>query len=270
MSPPLSLLLTKKTTRPMSRKNKWLSHSNPVLSEEAFRDVRPAPATEGPIAEAAQARMTVAGAVNKSLLLGLLMMATAAWSYLHPSPVFLWLGALGGLGVVLVAVFKRTWSPWLAPLYAGLEGLFLGTISALYGSMYHGIVFQAITLTMAVFFAMLFLYKARIIVVTERLRAGVVMATAAIAIVYVLHFVLSLFGIQMPLLHESGFVGIGISLVIIGVAAMNLLLDFDFFEKGEQYGAPAYMEWFAAMGLLITLVWLYVEILRLLAMLNRN
>ncbi len=254
----------------MARKKSFFTHSNPVLSEKAFQEATPTPATDGPIVTAETERMTVAGAVNKSFLLGTLMLATAVWSFLNPSTTFLWLGALGGLGVVLVAVFKKEWSPWLAPLYAGLEGLFLGTISAIYGGMYSGIVFQAITLTMAVFFAMLFLYKARIIVVTERLRAGVIMATAAIAIVYIVNLALSFFGIHLPFLHEGGLIGIGISLVIIGVAAMNLLLDFDFFEKGEQYGAPAYMEWFAAMGLLITLVWLYVEILRLLSMLNRD
>ncbi len=250
----------------MIKKRQLLSRSNPVLSEKALQDTQSIPDTS----TAASQSMTVTGAVNKSFLLGLLMLSTAVWSWLNPNPTFLWMGALGGLGVVIVCVFKKEWAPWLAPLYAGLEGLFLGTISAFYGSLYNGIVFQAITLTMAVFFAMLFLYKTRLIVVTERLRAGVVMATAAIAIVYVLNFVLSFFGIQMPFLHQTGIVGIGISLVIIGVAAMNLLLDFDFFEKGEQYGAPAYMEWFAAMGLLITLVWLYIEILRLLSMLQRD
>lgn len=254
----------------MPRKDKWLSHGNPVLSEKAFQEVSSVLTTEGTIATPRQARMTMAGAVNKSLLLGLLLTVTATWSYLYPNPLFLWLGALGGLGIVLVVVFKKAWSPWLAPLYAGLEGLFLGTISALYGGIYHGVVFQAITLTMAVFFSMLFLYKARIISVTDRFRAGVIMATAAIASVYILFFILSLFGIHLPFLHEGGLFGIGISLVIIGVAAMNLLLDFDFFEKGARFGAPLYMEWFAAMGLLITLVWLYVEILRLLAMLNRD
>ena len=157
------------------------------------------------------------------------------------------------------------YSPTLAPLYAALEGLFVGGISAMYAARFGGIVFQAIMLTIAVLFTMLFLYRSGIIKVTEKLRAGVYMATGAIFLVYILSFILSFFGIQIPFLHSTGPIGIGISLVIIGIAAFNLLLDFDNFEKGERYGAPAYMEWFLGMGLLITLVWLYIEILRLLA-----
>ncbi|RME03633.1 MAG: Bax inhibitor-1/YccA family protein, partial [Bacteroidetes bacterium] len=131
-----------------------------------------------------------------------------------------------------------------------------------------GIIFQAVTLTFAVLFMMLFLYKSGTIKVTQKLRSGVIMATGAILLVYIINLVLSFFGMNVPYLHEGGMMGIGISLLIIGVAAMNLLLDFDNFDKGEQYGAPAYMEWFCAMGLIITLVWLYIEILRLLSILS--
>lgn len=210
-------------------------------------------------------RMTVQGAVNKSLILGFIMLVTAVFAFQAPNPLFMWGGAIGGLVIVLIASFKPQYSGTLAPIYAGLEGLFVGAISAIYASAYNGIVFQAVTLTMAVFFIMLFIYKAGIIKVTNKLRSGVIMATGAIFVVYLLSWVLSMFGINMPYLHEGGMIGIGISLLIIGVAAMNLLLDFDNFDKGEQYGAPKYMEWFSAMGLLITLVWLYIEILRLIA-----
>jgi uncharacterized YccA/Bax inhibitor family protein len=171
--------------------------------------------------------------------------------------------------VVIIAAFKRHLSPTLAPIYALLEGCFVGGITAIYGAAFGGgIVFQAVTLTFAVLFMMLFLYKTGIIKVTEKFRSGVMMATGAILLVYIINLVLSFFGMSVPFLHEGGMMGIGISLLIIGVAALNLLLDFDNFEKGEQFGAPKYMEWFCAMGLLITLVWLYIEILRLLAILS--
>jgi uncharacterized YccA/Bax inhibitor family protein len=186
------------------------------------------------------------------------------------NPLFMWGGAIGGFVVVLIATFKPAWSGTLGPIYAALEGLFVGSISAMYASAFGGIIFQAVTLTMAIFFIMLFVYKTGIIQVTNKFRTGVVMATAAVALVYLVNIVLSMFGINMPYLHEGGLIGIGISLVIIGIASLNLLLDFDSFEKGEQAGAPAYMEWFFAIGLLVTLVWLYLEILRLLSILNRD
>jgi len=256
----------------MSRKKGFFrSSSNPVMSEKAYRrssqEVLDADMTQ---AGAQVDRMTVSGAVNKSLLLGAVMLATAVFAYANPNPLFMWGGAIGGLIVVLIAAFKPKHSPVLAPIYAALEGLFVGGISAMYASMFNGIIFQAVTLTMAVFFLMLFLYKSGIIKVTQKLRSGVIMATGAVFVVYMLNFVLSMFGINLPYLHEGGMIGIGISLVIIGIAAMNLLLDFDNFEKGEQYGAPAYMEWFSAMGLLITLVWRYIEILRWIAIFSSN
>jgi uncharacterized YccA/Bax inhibitor family protein len=256
----------------MSRKKGFFrSSSNPVLSEKAFQrssqEVLDADMTQ---AGSHTDRMTVSGAVNKSLLLGALMLVTALFSYLNPNPILMWGGAIGGLIVVLIASFKPKYSPTLAPIYALLEGLFVGGISAMYASLFNGIVFQAVMLTMGVFFLMLFLYKSGTIKVTQKLRSGIIMATGAVFLVYMLSFVLSFFGINIPYLHEGGMIGIGISLVIIGIAAMNLLLDFDNFEKGEQYGAPAYMEWFSAMGLLITLVWLYIEILRLIAIFSSN
>lgn len=214
--------------------------------------------------------MTVQGAINKTFILTGLLLLTAIFSYSNPSPLFMWGGAIGGLVVVIIAAFRPKSSPVLAPIYALLEGFFVGSISATYAYLYSGIVFNAVCLTIATLFMMLFIYKSGIIKVTNKLRTGVYMATGAIALVYILSMVLGMFGINVPYLHEGGMIGIGISVVIIGVAAMNLLLDFDNFEKGEKYGAPMYMEWFSAMGLLITLVWLYIEFLRLLSILNSD
>jgi uncharacterized YccA/Bax inhibitor family protein len=225
----------------------------------------------GMITRTGEGSMTVSGAVNKSIILGLIMLVTAVFSYTTPNPLFIWGGAILGLIVVIAASFKPQWSPTLAPVYAGLEGLFVGGISAVYANaFYPGIIFQAVTLTMAVFFIMLFTYKTGLIKVTQKFRSGVIMATGAVLLVYILNLVLSLFGINLPFLHEGGMIGIGISLLIVGIAALNLLLDFDNFDKGEKYQAPAFMEWFFAMGLLVTLVWLYIEILRLLAIFSSN
>ncbi|MFK7933755.1 MAG: Bax inhibitor-1/YccA family protein [Saprospiraceae bacterium] len=253
----------------MSRRKSFFESSNPVMKDEAYQQAaQDAMATgqAGVIAE----RMTVSGAVNKSFILTGIMLVTAIVGFAMPSSLFMWGGALVGLGVVIFASFKPHLSPTLAPIYAAVEGLFVGSVSAMYAAAFSGIVFQAVSLTMAVLFLMLFFYKTGMIKVTQKFRSGVMMATGAIFVVYMLSFALSFFGISIPYLHEGGLMGIGISLLIIGVASMNLLLDFDNFEKGEKYGAPKYMEWFSAMGLLITLVWLYVEILRLIAIFSSS
>ncbi len=253
----------------MSRRRSLMESRNPVMKEEMYR--RTAEGTlDGDMIQVTGERMTVQGAINKTFILTGIMVLTAALGFAYPNPLFMWGGAIGGLIVVLIASARPQNSPTLAPLYAALEGLFVGSISAIYASLVNGIIFHAVTLTIAVLFMMLFLYKSRIIKVTKQLRTGIMMATGAVFIVYMLNIVLSLFGINMPYLHEGGAIGIGISLVIIGIAAFNLLLDFDNFEKGEKYGAPGFMEWFSAMGLLITLVWLYIEILRLVAIISSS
>jgi uncharacterized YccA/Bax inhibitor family protein len=241
----------------------FFESSNPILGEETY---------QRSAQEAGYSRsvMTVDGAVNKSLILGGIMLATAAISWMMPNMFFLWGGLIGGFICVLVSSFKPQWSPVAAPLYAAFEGLFLGTISLAYGAMYNGIVFQAFSLTIGLLFLMLFLYKGGFIRVTDKFRSGLMMATGAVCLMYLVSWILSLFHIQMPLLHSSGALGIGISLVIIAIASLNLLLDFDNFEMGARYGAPKYMEWHSAMGLLVTLVWLYLEILRLLTKLSRD
>jgi uncharacterized YccA/Bax inhibitor family protein len=259
-----------KTTNFMKRGGMFSSSSNPMFREQNMQRATEK-TLDGDFIRIAGDRMTVSGAVNKSFILGAIMLLTAAVGFTLANPIFMWGGAILGLVVVVVASFKPQWSTFLAPLYAALEGFFVGSISMIYAAAFFpGIIFQAVTLTMAVFFVMLFVYKMGIIKVTDKLRSGIIMATGAIVLVYVVNIVLRLFGINMPFLHDGGLISIGISLLIVGVASMNLLLDFDNFDKGEQHGAPAYYEWFFAMGLLVTIVWLYIEILRLLSMLNRD
>jgi uncharacterized YccA/Bax inhibitor family protein len=185
-----------------------------------------------------------------------------------PSTFLLYVGAGGGLVVLIAAAFKPHLAPFLAPLYALLEGLAIGTISVMYATAFEGIVLQAVGLTFGTLFMMLAIYKSGLIKVTEKFRMGVAMATGAIMILYLFGWIGQIFGFEVAMLHDSGMFGIGISAVIIVVASMNLLLDFDMFERGEKQGAPIYMEWFAAMGLIVTLVWLYIEFLRLLSKLR--
>ena len=178
------------------------------------------------------------------------------------------IGGLGGFIVALITVFKPRVSPYTAPIYAALEGLLLGGISALYNARFEGLPAQAVALTFGVFVALLIVYRTGLIRATENFRMGVVAATGGIMVMYLLSFVLGFFGIQMSFLHDSSPLSIGISLVIVVVAALNLVLDFDFIERGVAHGAPKFMEWYAAFGLLVTLVWLYLEILRLLSKLQ--
>ena len=237
--------------------------SNPLMSEEKFQNVLDAPFAE-------EGKMTVSGAVNKTLILTGLLLLTAGVGFLFPNPIFLIGGLIGGLIAVLVSAFKPHLSQYTAPAYALFQGLAVGTISAMYASLYAGIVFHAFISTVGILAAMLFIYKSRIIQVTEKFRYGVMMATMGIMLVYLVDFVLRLFHINMPFIHEGGGIGIAISIGIIVVATMNLLLDFDNIEKGAAHGAPKFMEWYSAMGLLVTLVWLYLELLRLLAKMARE
>ncbi len=210
-------------------------------------------------------KMTVNGAVNKTFLLGTILLGAAGVSYTFPSALLTWGGAIAGLIIVFLSVRKMEKSGTYAPLYAIAEGFFVGGITAMYAAATSGIILQAVTLTFAVFFAMLALYKSGLIKVTKSFRSGIVMATFGIFGLYLVSFVLGLFGVHMPFLHQASPLTLVISLGILAIAALNLLLDFDLFDKGEEHGAPIYMEWFAAMGLIITLVWIYIEILRILA-----
>lgn len=214
--------------------------------------------------------MTMEGAINKSLVLFGILLLTSVISYMMPSMFMMIVGALGGLAMVIWASFKPSSSAISAPVYAAFEGLFLGTVSAVYAASTKGIVTTAVMLTFATLGSMLLLYKYQIIKVTEKLRAGLFIATASIALVYLVAFVFRLFGYDVPYIHSGGAIGIGFSVVVIGIAALNLLLDFDNFDTAAENRSPKYMEWFCAMGLMITLVWLYVEFLRLLSKLNRD
>ena len=222
--------------------------------------------------------MTLNGTTTKSFVLILLAIFSAAFTWRESlgggnpgilMPAML-VGGLGGFIVAMVTVFKPHLSPITAPLYAVLEGLLLGALSARYEARFAGLPMQAVGLTFMVFVAMLLVYRTGIIKVTDKFRFGIAAATGGIALFSLLSIVLSMFGVRIPLIHGAGIVGIGFSLVVVGVAALNLILDFDLIEGGVKAGAPRYMEWYAAFGLLVTLVWLYLEILRLLSKLNRK
>jgi len=182
--------------------------------------------------------------------------------------MWMWIGIIGGLITAVAICFKPTWAPYLAPAYGLLEGLFIGGISAIvndaFSKKYPGIVMQAVGLTFGVAIAMFLLYNFRVIKATEKFRSVIFTATAGIGIFYLITIVLGWFHISVPFMYDSSLLGIGISLFVIAIAALNLILDFDMIEKGAEQGAPKFMEWYGAFGLMVTLVWLYLEILRLL------
>ncbi len=217
--------------------------------------------------------MTVRGTVNKTALALLLLFITASFVWNQATagaPVGLWIGVgvIGGLITALITVFKRTWAPITTPAYAVLEGLALGGISAMFEAKYPGIVSQAVFLTFGTLGGLLLAYRSGLIKATENFKLGIVAATGGIFFVYMIGFILSLFGSGIPLIHSSGTFGILFSVFVVVIAALNLVLDFDFIEEGAEQGAPKYMEWYAAFGLMVTLIWLYLEILRLLAKLQ--
>ncbi|PWT71452.1 MAG: hypothetical protein C5B59_17915 [Bacteroidetes bacterium] len=237
---------------------------NPALNEKAFQNTVVVPGAE---------TMTERGTMNKFFFIFLMMMVSSAFTWRafnDGKNVFPWMigAAIAGFIVAMVISFKREWAPYLTPAYGLLQGVFVGGISAVYNNVFQktapGIVMQAVLLTFGAVIAMYLLYRFRIIKVTEKFRSIIFIATGGIAIFYVLSIVLRLFGIDIPFIHEGTTLGIVFSLVVIGVAALNLLLDFDMIERGSAMGAPKYMEWFGAFGLLVTIVWLYLEILRLL------
>ena len=243
--------------------------ANPVLNKKTF-DTTHLASSEGV--------MTIQGTVNKVFIMLLLVMAAASytWKFMETQntsalTVYMIGGAIGGFIFALITAFKKTWAPITAPIYAVLEGLFLGGISAFFNAQYPGIVINAVALTFGTLFALLFAYKSGMIKVTQNFRLGVVAATGGIAFAYFFSFILGMFGINIGFIHGNGTMGIIVSLVIVVVAAMNLVLDFDFIESGAEAGAPKYMEWYGAFGLIVTLVWLYLEFLRLLSKLaSRN
>ncbi len=240
--------------------------SNPALNEKAFR---------GQVAVGDA--MTLQGTVNKTGLLLLCVVATAAWTWglSHseaPGAALPWMmgGVFGGFVVALVTIFKKEWSPITAPIYALLEGLALGGISAIFERMYSGVAMQAVGLTFGTLFVMLLAYKTGMIRATQRFKLGVIAATGGIGVLYIVEMVLGLFHVTVPAINGSGPWGIAFSLFVVVIAALNLVLDFDLIETGVQGGAPKYMEWYGAFALMVTLIWLYLEILRLLAKARRR
>jgi uncharacterized YccA/Bax inhibitor family protein len=242
---------------------------NPTLQEDKFNKTLDLSQADGV--------MTERGTMNKFFLLSLLLIAAASFTwnaYYQGVDTQSWMigSAIGGFVLALIISFKPRWAPTLAPFYGLLEGVFVGSISAFFNQAFAekapGIVMQAVGLTFGVVIAMYVLYRFQIIKATERFRSIVFMATAGIAVFYLLTWVLRLFGVEMSFLHEGSLLGIGLSLVIVTIAALNLILDFDMIEKGVEMGAPKFMEWYSAFGLMVTVVWLYLEMLRLLAKLN--
>lgn len=257
--------------------------SNPVLSPNTFSNKY-----MGGASIASNDTMTMNGTIGKTAILLALVVASAIypWHLVNQAVVagqlnqavfaeqfktvniLMIVGCIGGLIFALITSFKPNFSPVTAPIYAVFKGVALGAISAIYNIQSQGIALQALMLTIAVLCLMLFLYRTKIIQVTDKFKMVVICATGAIMLLYLVSFVLSFFSISIPFLHGSGWISIGVSLAIVVVAALNLALDFDLIEQGTNAGAPKYMEWYGGFALLVTLVWLYLEILRLLSKLK--
>jgi len=232
---------------------------NPALGSETFN-----------VSSGASSAMTLEGSVNKTGIGLFLLMISAYFTWNNTMPGLMIFGAIGGFIVAIVTIFKKNWAPITVPIYAILEGLFLGGISQIFEKQFPGIVTQAIILTLGILGALLIAYKTKLINPTENFKLGVSAATGGIFLVYLINFIMGFFGSSIPMIHESGLMGIGFSIFVVIIAALNLVLDFDFIEQGVELGAPKYMEWYGAFGLMVTLIWLYLEILRLLAKLQSN
>jgi uncharacterized YccA/Bax inhibitor family protein len=254
-----------------------MATANPAMNEAVYQRA----ALAGTPAQV----MTMQGTVVKTAILVAILVVAAGytWSQVLPSGAeggavtmpahvvgLLFLGVIGGLVTALVTVFVPRIAPFTAPLYAALQGLALGGISGLFEAQYAGIVFQAVSITIGILVSLLAIYGAGFIRVTDKFRIGVLAATGGIFLVYLADLIISFFGMRVPFIHETGWFGIGFSLFVVIVAAANLILDFDFIEKGVQQRAPKFMEWYGGFSLLVTLVWLYLEILRLLAKLRNR
>jgi uncharacterized YccA/Bax inhibitor family protein len=239
-----------------------IKSGNPALNKKTFEN----------LIASSQGVMTIDGAVNKTAIsMGILLLA-AYYTYTNAILDYVIIGFVGGFIVALVTIFKKEWSATTVPIYALLEGLALGGISKIYADAFEpGIVPQAIMLTLGILSALLFAYKTKIIKATENFKLGLFAATAGIGVVYLISFLMSMFGSGgLPVMNpaNSSMLSIGFSLFVVVIASLNLVMDFDFIETGAANGAPKYMEWYGAFGLMVTLIWLYLEILRLLAKLS--
>ena len=236
---------------------------NPALKKETFKN----------LTFTSEEVMTLEGTVNKTVLGLCILLASGYYTYVNAIMDYVLIGFIGGLIVAIITIFKKEWSPITVPIYAILEGLALGGVSKMYATAFEpGIVPKAIFLTLGILFALLFAYKTKLIRPTENFKLIVFSATAGIGVVYLLSFVMSMFGsgVGMAIMSptNSSLMSIGFSLFVVAIASLNLVMDFDFIEEGVESGAPKYMEWYGAFGLLVTLIWLYLEILRLLGKLS--
>ena len=240
-----------------------LRSGNPALTKNTFKNV----------SDSNLNKMTLEGTVNKTMIALILLLCSASYTYLNKDTSLMWIGFIAGFIIALITIFKKEWSPYTVPIYAIFEGLALGGISFIYESEYTDIVQTAAFLTFGIFGALLFAYKTKIIKATENFKLGIFAATAGIAIFYLISIVINLFSEPLPMFNPNSpsygsLMSIGFSLFVVVIASLNLVLDFDFIEEAAENGAPKYMEWYGAFGLLVTLIWLYLEILRLLSKLN--
>ncbi len=239
-----------------------LRSGNPVLKASVFEDA---------IALSGEGTMTIQGTVNKTLLAFVILLVTASmvWSAFYSGGAavvlpMLGFGLIGGIGLAIATMIRPTWAPFSVPAYAACQGLALGGISAMIEMRYPGIVFTAVALTFGVLFSMLMAYKLKLLQATEAFKKGVISATMGIVLVYVASWIFSMLGMPLTLIQGGGFIGVMFSLFVVGVASLQLVMDFDFIENGAASGVPKHMEWIGAFGLMVSLLWLYFEILRLL------
>ena len=239
--------------------------SNPALRDEFFTGA----------AVSGTERMTIRGTVNKTLFLLFLVVGGASFTWMkvfsgdvNSVPIWMGAGAILGFILAMVTIFKREWAGVTAPAYALAEGVFIGGISAFFEARYPGIALQSVALTFGTLLTMLGVYRSGLITVTDKFRMGVVAATGGVALLYLASWILGMFGVDLGFMQGSGALSIGLSFFVVGLAALNLVLDFDFIERASAYGLPKYMEWYGAFSLMVTLVWLYLEILRLMSKLN--
>ena len=238
--------------------------SNPALNSNTFKN----PVDNNSLF--LDKTMTIQGTVDKTAIALVLLIISAYYTFSSGMESMIYIGFIGGFVTALITIFKKEWSPFTVPIYAVLEGALLGGISFMYNSLYDGIVTNAIFLTVGILLALLTAYRSGIIKPTENFKLGIFAATGGIALVYFVNFIMGFFGSSMGIMQidNASPLSIGFSIVVVIIAALNLVLDFDFIEEGSENGAPKYMEWYGAFGLLVTLIWLYLEILRLLAKLN--
>ena len=239
---------------------------NPALTSKIFENEKNR--NNGPLIK--DDVMTIKGTVDKTAMSILLLLIAGYFSFTEDSMIFIITGFIGGIITFIVTMLKKHLSPITVPVYAIFQGLMLGRISFMYAQLYEGIVFNAIMITVSILISLLFAYRSGIIKATENFKLGVFAATGGLALFYLISFIGSFFGLGFSVMDptNASLFSIGFSLVVIVIASLNLVLDFDFIEEGAEKGAPKYMEWYGAFGLIVTLVWLYLEVLRLLAKLS--